>query len=77
MQTNVAILANVAINKHAMMTKGRGRPTHLVSRSKKVRIWHRKFRHSSNGGIIRASKLLAGIGEFSTTYNQAEIYSDS
>ncbi len=77
MQINVAIVANVAINKHAMMTTGRGRPTHLVSRSKKVRIWHRRFGHTSNARIIRASKLLAGMGEFGTTYDQAEIYSGS
>ena len=77
MQTNIAIVANVAINKHAMMTKGQGRPIHLVSQSKKVRIWHRKFGHASNARIISASKLLAGMGEFGTTYDQAEIYSDS
>ena len=77
MQTNVAIVTNVAINKHAMMKTGQGRLKHLVSRSKKVRIWHRKFRHASNARIVRASKLLAGIGEFGTTYDPAEIYSDS
>ncbi len=77
MQTNVAIVANVAINKHAIMTIRQKRPKHLVSRSKKVRIWRIKFGHASNARIIRASKLLTGMGEFGTTYDQAKIYSDS
>lgn len=40
--------ANVTTNnKHAMVITGRGRPAHLVSRNKKVRIWHRRFGHAS------------------------------
>ena len=33
--------------------------------------------NTSNARIIRASKLLTGMGEFGTTYDPAEIYSDS
>lgn len=68
---------NVTPGEHAMMTTRRERPQHLVSHSKKVRIWYRRFGYASNAQIIRASKLLAGIGEFSTTYDPAKIYSNS
>ena len=53
-------------------------PTHLVSRSKKVRVWHRTIwsREQCNR-IIRASKLVTGTGYFGSTYNPAEIYSGS
>ena len=62
---------------NATTTTGRGRPTHLVSRSKKVRVWQRRFGHASNARIICASKLLTGIGDFSTNYDPAEICSNS
>lgn len=65
------------INVKAMMTTGRGRPTYLVSRIKKVRIWHRRFGHASNVRVIQASKLLTGMGNFDEEYDPAEIYSDS
>lgn len=65
------------VNVKVMMTTGRGRPTHLVSRIKKVRIWHKRFGHVSNARIIRASKLLTRMGNFNEEYDPAEIYSDS
>lgn len=61
----------------AMMTQGRERPTHLVSKNKRVRIWHRRFGHASNARVIRASRLLTGMGNFNAEYDPTEIYSDS
>ena len=54
---NLFILDLATPNK-AMQVIERERPTHLVSKNKKVRVWHRKFGHASNAKIIRASKLL-------------------
>lgn len=61
----------------AMITKGQGRPTHLVSKNKKVRIWHQRFAHASNARIIRASRLVTGMGDFNIKYDPTKIYSDS
>ena len=73
---NLFILDLTTSNK-AMQVTGRGRPTHLVSKNKKVRVWHRRFGHASNAKIIRASKLLTGMGDFNSAYNPTEVYSDS
>lgn len=61
----------------AMMTKGQGRPTLLVSKTKKVRIWHRRFAYASNARIIRVLRLVTGMIDFNVKYNPTEIYSDS
>lgn len=50
---------------------------HLVSYIKKIHIWYRKFRYTSNVRIIKASKLLNKIGDFSKNYDSAKIYNDS
>lgn len=73
---NLFIL-DLAIPNRAMQVTGRGRPTHLVSKNKKVRVWHRRFAHASNARIVRASRLLDGMGDFNKEYNPTEIYSDS
>lgn len=65
------------VNKQAMQAVGPGRPTHLVSKHKKVRVWHRRFGHASNARIIRASKLLTDMGDFDNAYDPTEVYSDS
>ena len=62
---------------NATTTTGQRRLTHLVSCSKKLRVWHGRFRHISNARIICASKLLTGMGDFSADYDPAEIYSNS
>lgn len=49
---------------------------HLVIRSKKVKIWHRKFTPISNARIIRASKLVIRMGKFNTNYNPTKIDND-
>lgn len=61
----------------AMAIQGRGSSTHLVSKNKRVRIWHRRFGHASNARVIRASRLLIGMGNFDVEYDSAEVYSDS
>lgn len=73
---NLFILDLATPNK-AMQVTGRGRPTHLVSKNKRVRVWHRRFVHASNARIIRAPKLLTGMGDFNKEYDPTEIYSDS
>lgn len=72
---NLFILDLVTPNK-AMQVTGHGRPTHLVSKNKKVRVWHWRFGHASNARIIRASKLLTEMGDFNSAYNPSEVYSD-
>lgn len=66
-----------ATNAKAMATVGRSCPTHLVSKNKQVRVWHRQLSHASNARIIRASKLLFGMGNFNAKYDPSEIYSNS
>lgn len=73
---NLFILDLASPNK-AMQVTGPGLPTHLVSKNKKVRVWHRSFGHASNARIIRASKLLTGMGSFDNAYDPTEIYSDT
>lgn len=65
------------VNIQAMMIRGRGKPTHLVSYIKKIRIKQRRFGHVSNARVIRASKLLTRMGDIGKNYDFAEIYSDS
>lgn len=61
----------------AIMTQGRGRSTHLISKNKQVKIWHQRLGHASNARVIKALRLLIGMGDFNTKYNPAEVYSDS
>lgn len=61
----------------AMMTEGRGRLTHLISKNKQVKIWHRRLGHASNTRVIRASRLLIEMEDFNIEYNLAKVYSDS
>lgn len=41
-----------------------------------MRVWHRRFGYASNARIIRASKLLTGMGNFNSAYDPTEVYSD-
>ena len=45
----------------AMLVKGRGRPTYLLSKNPQIRLWHRRLGHASNARIVEASKLTDGI----------------
>ena len=64
-------------NAKATATVSQNRPTHLISKNKRVRIWHQRIGHASNSRIIRASKLISGMGNFNTKYGLSEIYSNS
>lgn len=57
----------------AMMTQGRGRSTYLISKNKKVKIWHQRLGHASNARVIKALRLLTGRGDFNTKYDPAEV----
>lgn len=59
------------------MATGRGRPTPLVSKNKKVRIWHRRLRHASNARVIEASILVYGIEIEGNEYDPTKIFIDS
>lgn len=50
--------------------------THLVSKSKKVRVWYCRFGHASNDKIIRPSKLLTDMKNFNNIYNSTKVYSN-
>lgn len=65
------------INIKAMMTIEQGSPTYLINRIKKVRIWHKRFEHTSNIRVIQTSKLLTGMTNFDKKYDFAKIYSNS
>ena len=63
----------------AMAVKGRGRPTHLVSQNKRIRIWQQRLAHVSNARVVKASKLVDGIdlGPADREYDPAEVLIDS
>ena len=66
------------IKHRAMAMTGRGHPTHLVSQSKRVQLWHRRLAHASNTRILRATKLVDGIKlDDDKEYDPAEILIDS
>lgn len=65
------------VNKQAMQAIGLRRPTQLISKYKKVRVWHRRFGYASNAKIIRGTKLLTSMGDFDNAYNLIEVYSNS
>lgn len=50
--------------------------THLVSKNKKVGVWHCKFGHASNTKIIRISKLLMDIKNFNNIYDLIKVYNN-
>lgn len=59
-----------AISK-AMIIMGRGWPTHLVSRNKRIRLWYWELAQISKTQIVRASKLVEAIDQcLAQKYNQ-------
>lgn len=60
-----------------MRMRGKGRPTHLVSRNKRIRLWHRRLANVSNARVVRASKLVDGIDIGLKEYDPAEVFIDS
>ena len=62
----------------AMAITGRGRPTHLVSLNKHIRLWHWRLAYASNARVVRASKLVDGIDLGpEKKYNLAKVLIDS
>ena len=60
-----------------MALRGRGRATHLVSKNRRIRIWHRRLGHASNARAIRAAILVDGINFQRAKYNPSEVFVDS
>ena len=44
-----------------MAIQRQGRPTHFVSPNKRIRLWHCRLAHISDGRVVRASMLVDGI----------------
>lgn len=63
----------------AMAMTGLGRPTHLVSQNRRIRLWHRRLAHINNARVVRASKLVDGIdlGPQDAEYDPADVLIDS
>lgn len=60
-----------------MALRGRDRPTHLIRKNRKIRIWHRRVEHVSNTRVIRAStSLVNGIDLQQAKYNPSEVFID-
>lgn len=49
---------------------------HLVSKNKKIRIWHRQLGHASNARVIRAATLVNGINFQKAKYDPSEVFID-
>ncbi len=62
-----------------MAIRGKGRPTHLVSQNKRIRLWHRRLAHVNNARVVRAFKLVDGVdlGPDNKEYDPAEVFIDS
>ena len=68
----------MSVISRAMAITGRGRPTHLVSKNKRIRLWHQQLAHISNTRIVRASKLVEGIDLGpAKEYDPREVFVDS
>lgn len=62
----------------AMAITGRGRPTHLVSKNKRIRLWHQRLAHVSNARVVRVSKLVESIDLGpAKEYDPTEVFVDS
>lgn len=74
-------MAIISKQPKAMAMTRQGRPTHLVSQNKRIRLWHRRLVqvHISNARVVRASKLVDGINLniSDQEYDPAEVLVDS
>lgn len=59
------------------MTIGKRKFTHLVSKNKKIRIWHRCLSYTSNAYIVKTSKLVNNINLDRNKYNAIEVFINS
>ena len=69
-------IVSLTIPDKVMQATGCGRSTHLVTKHKKIKIWHQRFRHASNTRTVRALKPLTGMRNFNNAYNPIKIYSN-
>lgn len=72
---NFFILDLATPNKVMQIIRHR-RPTHLVSKNKKVRVWYWRFGHASNAKIVKVLKLWRGIKNFNNAYDPIKKYSN-
>lgn len=59
-----------------MALRGRGQATHLVSKNRRIRIWHCQLGHASNARVIRAATLVNGIKLQKAKYDLFEVFVD-
>lgn len=45
----------------AIVITGRGWPPYLISKNKRICLWHQQLANVSNAWVIRAFKLVEGI----------------
>ena len=61
-----------------MVITGRGQPTHLVSKNKRIRLWHQRLAYVSNVQVVKASKLVKGINLGpAKEYDSTKVFVDS
>ena len=60
-----------------MAVRKQGRLTYLVSKNRKIRIWHQWLRHTSNSMVIRILVLVDGINLQQANYDLSEVFVDS
>lgn len=58
---NLFVLDIRSPSNKAMLVKGRGRPTYLLSKNPQIRLWHHRLGYASNARVIEALKLTDGI----------------
>ena len=58
---NLFVLDTQAQPGRAMLSKGKDRPTYLLSKNPQIRLWHQRLGHASNTRVVEAFKLTDGI----------------
>lgn len=59
-----------------MALKGQGRITHLVSKNRRIRIYHCRLGHASNARVIRAANLVNDINLQKAKYDHSKVFFD-
>lgn len=63
--------------KDFAITIRRRKPTHFVSKNKKIRIWYKRLGCASNAHIVKTLKLVNSIDLVGNKYNLNKIFIDS
>lgn len=61
----------------SMVIKKQGQVTHLISKNRRIKIWHYCLRHASNIKIIRATFLVNDINFYKDKYDSTKVFVDS